>query len=100
MLKSHIKEELMEGKEDDSVYESMAHVSTDLLMKCSLNPGCEEELYESMAGMIPGATEDLCTCRVSSSCSGILYLQCILQYQTACPYLSIDGSGNNGGPFS
>nr|XP_020646821.1 phosphoinositide 3-kinase adapter protein 1 isoform X1 [Pogona vitticeps] len=59
MLKSHIKEELMQGNEDDSVYESMAHLSTDLLMKCSLNPGCDEELYESMAGLAPGAPEDL-----------------------------------------
>ncbi|XP_042312394.1 LOW QUALITY PROTEIN: phosphoinositide 3-kinase adapter protein 1 [Sceloporus undulatus] len=59
MLKSHIKEELMQGKEDGSVYESMAHLSTDLLMKCSLNPGCDEELYESMAGTFPSATEDL-----------------------------------------
>ncbi|XP_061490620.1 phosphoinositide 3-kinase adapter protein 1 isoform X2 [Rhineura floridana] len=59
MLKSHIKEELMQGKEDDSVYESMAHLSTDLLMKCSLNPGCDEELYESMSGLVSGATEGL-----------------------------------------
>lgn len=59
MLKSHIKEELMQGKEDNSVYESMAHVSTDLLMKCSLNPGCDEELYESMVGLVPSAAEDL-----------------------------------------
>lgn len=51
----------MQGEEDDSVYESMAHLSSDLLMKCSLNPGCDEELYESMAGLVPGATtEDLC----------------------------------------
>lgn len=60
MLKSHIKEELMQGEEADSVYESMAHLSTDLLMKCSLNPGCDEELYESMATFVPAATEDLC----------------------------------------
>uniref|UniRef100_A0A670HRE4 Phosphoinositide-3-kinase adaptor protein 1 n=1 Tax=Podarcis muralis TaxID=64176 RepID=A0A670HRE4_PODMU len=61
LLKSHIKEQLMQGEEDDSVYESMAHLSSDLLMKCSLNPGCDEELYESMAGLVPGATtEDLC----------------------------------------
>lgn len=60
MLKSHIKEELMQGEESDSVYESMAHLSTDLLMKCSLNPGCDEELYESMAAFVPAATEDLC----------------------------------------
>lgn len=59
MLKSHIKEELMQGEEDDSVYESMAHLSTDLLMKCSLNPGCDEELYESMANFAPAAPEDL-----------------------------------------
>lgn len=60
MLKSHIKEELMQGEEADDVYESMAHLSTDLLMKCSLNPGCDEELYESMAAFVPDATEDLC----------------------------------------
>lgn len=60
MLKSHIKEELMHGEEADDVYESMAHLSTDLLMKCSLNPGCDEELYESMAAFAPAATEDLC----------------------------------------
>ncbi|XP_004680641.1 PREDICTED: phosphoinositide 3-kinase adapter protein 1 [Condylura cristata] len=59
MLKSHIKEELMQGEETDAVYESMAHLSTDLLMKCSLNPGCDEELYESMAAFAPAATEDL-----------------------------------------
>lgn len=60
MLKSHIKEELMQGEEADTMYESMAHLSTDLLMKCSLNPGCDEELYESMAAFVPAATEDLC----------------------------------------
>lgn len=60
MLKSHIKEELMQGEEADSVYESMAHLSTDLLMKCSLNPGCDDDLYESMAAFVPAATEDLC----------------------------------------
>lgn len=59
MLKSHIKEELMQGEETDDVYESMAHLSTDLLMKCSLNPGCDEELYESMAAFAPPSTEDL-----------------------------------------
>ena len=50
MLKSHIKEELMQGEEADSVYESMAHLSTDLLMKCSLNPGCDEELFGASGG--------------------------------------------------
>ncbi|XP_076981718.1 phosphoinositide 3-kinase adapter protein 1 [Tamandua tetradactyla] len=59
MLKSHIREELMQGEEADAVYESMAHLSTDLLMKCSLNPGCDEDLYESMAAFAPAATEDL-----------------------------------------
>ncbi|XP_019411074.1 PREDICTED: phosphoinositide 3-kinase adapter protein 1, partial [Crocodylus porosus] len=59
MLKSHIKEELMQVEADESVYESMAHLSTDLLMKCSLNPGCDDELYESMANLVSGATEDL-----------------------------------------
>ncbi|XP_006831255.1 PREDICTED: phosphoinositide 3-kinase adapter protein 1 [Chrysochloris asiatica] len=59
MLKSHIKEELMQGEEADAVYESMAHLSTDLLMKCSLNPGCDEDLYESMATFSPAASEDL-----------------------------------------
>ncbi|EDL41856.1 phosphoinositide-3-kinase adaptor protein 1 [Mus musculus] len=59
MLKTHIKEELMQGEEADDVYESMAHLSTDLLMKCSLNPGCDDELYESMAAFAPAATEDL-----------------------------------------
>ncbi|XP_069913577.1 phosphoinositide 3-kinase adapter protein 1 isoform X3 [Oryctolagus cuniculus] len=59
MLKTHIKEELMQGEEADAVYESMAHLSTDLLMKCSLNPGCDEDLYESMAAFAPAAAEDL-----------------------------------------
>ncbi|XP_018080859.1 phosphoinositide 3-kinase adapter protein 1 isoform X2 [Xenopus laevis] len=52
MLRTHIKEELMEREDDDDcTYESMAHISTDLFMKCSLNPGCDDDLYESMAGM-------------------------------------------------
>ncbi|KAG8435185.1 hypothetical protein GDO86_013213, partial [Hymenochirus boettgeri] len=52
MLKTHIKEELMlvEDK-DNTTYESMANCSTDLLMKCSLNPGCYDDLYESMANL-------------------------------------------------
>ncbi|XP_027715443.1 phosphoinositide 3-kinase adapter protein 1 isoform X2 [Vombatus ursinus] len=69
MLKSHIKEELMQGEEDDSMYESMAHLSTDLLMKCSLNPGCDEELYESMAALSPASTEDLYVEMLQSSAS-------------------------------
>ncbi|KAM4636556.1 phosphoinositide 3-kinase adapter protein 1 isoform 2-T2 [Discoglossus pictus] len=54
MLKSHIKEELMDREHEDmEIYESMANLSTDLLMKCSLNPGCDDELYETMAGLVP-----------------------------------------------
>ncbi|PKU32278.1 phosphoinositide 3-kinase adapter protein hypothetical protein [Limosa lapponica baueri] len=73
MLKTHIKEELMQGEEDESVYESMAHLSTDLLMKCSLNPGSDEELYESMAGFVPGPPEDLCMYihRITESWDGL-----------------------------
>ncbi|KAM9325005.1 phosphoinositide 3-kinase adapter protein 1 [Gastrophryne carolinensis] len=53
MLKSHIKEELMQENTDDSLYESMASLSADILMKCSLHPGSDEDLYESMIGMVP-----------------------------------------------
>ncbi|XP_053306291.1 phosphoinositide 3-kinase adapter protein 1 isoform X2 [Spea bombifrons] len=61
MLRTHIKEELMYGggggadDDDDNnpTYESMASFSTDLLMKCSLNPGCADDIYESMAGFVP-----------------------------------------------
>ncbi|KAM8924561.1 phosphoinositide 3-kinase adapter protein 1 [Pelodytes ibericus] len=59
MLRTHIKEELMhdgdneDGDNDSSTYASMASFSTDLLMKCSLNPGCSDYLYESMAGLVP-----------------------------------------------
>ncbi|XP_075072641.1 phosphoinositide 3-kinase adapter protein 1 isoform X2 [Mixophyes fleayi] len=53
MLKSHIKEELMHGDPDgDPTYESMANLQTDLLMKCSLHPGSDEDLYETMVGMV------------------------------------------------
>lgn len=78
MLKSHIKEELMQGEEDDSVYESMAHLSTDLLMKCSLNPGCDEELYESMANFAPAATDDVCMYRLYVVWSRVLQALAIL----------------------
>ncbi|XP_040218191.1 phosphoinositide 3-kinase adapter protein 1 isoform X2 [Rana temporaria] len=50
MLKTHIKEELMQGDNDDSLYETMVNLSTDILMKCSLHPGSEEDLYETMVG--------------------------------------------------
>ncbi|KAM5141123.1 phosphoinositide 3-kinase adapter protein 1 [Mantella aurantiaca] len=53
MLKTHIKEELMQGDDDDSLYMSMVKLSTDILMKCSLNPGSDEDLYETMVGFAP-----------------------------------------------
>ncbi|XP_067876350.1 phosphoinositide 3-kinase adapter protein 1 isoform X2 [Heterodontus francisci] len=56
MLKTHLKEELcgsIEGEEDEDLYESMATVTKDILMKCSLNPGCDEDIYESMIEMLP-----------------------------------------------
>ncbi|XP_072347967.1 phosphoinositide 3-kinase adapter protein 1 isoform X2 [Scyliorhinus torazame] len=56
MLKTHLKEELcenVEGEEDGDLYESMAIVSKDILMKCTLNPGCDEDIYESMMEMLP-----------------------------------------------
>ncbi|KAF6110695.1 phosphoinositide-3-kinase adaptor protein 1 [Phyllostomus discolor] len=75
MLKSHIKEELMQGEEADSVYESMAHLSTDLLMKCSLNPGCDDDLYESMAAFVPATTEDLYVEMLQASTSNPIAVQ-------------------------
>ncbi|XP_069096544.1 phosphoinositide 3-kinase adapter protein 1 isoform X2 [Pleurodeles waltl] len=61
MLKTHFKEEMMqEEDDDDALYEPMAGASTELLMKCSLNPGCNEDLYESMVGLTTENTsEDL-----------------------------------------
>ncbi|XP_078499249.1 phosphoinositide 3-kinase adapter protein 1 isoform X1 [Lissotriton helveticus] len=61
MLKTHFKEEMMqEEDDDDSIYEPMAGASTELLMKCSLNPGCNEDFYESMVGLTTENTsEDL-----------------------------------------
>ncbi|XP_078284603.1 phosphoinositide 3-kinase adapter protein 1 [Rhinoraja longicauda] len=57
MLKTHLKEEMcdtMQGKEDNyDLYESMVTVTKDILMKCSLNPGCDEDIYESMIEMMP-----------------------------------------------
>ncbi|XP_055517911.1 phosphoinositide 3-kinase adapter protein 1 [Leucoraja erinacea] len=63
MLKTHLKEEMcdhMKGTENDDLYESMATVTKDILMKCSLNPGCDEDIYESMMEMLPpsGIMED------------------------------------------
>ncbi|XP_018419965.1 PREDICTED: phosphoinositide 3-kinase adapter protein 1 [Nanorana parkeri] len=51
MLKTHIKEELMQGDDDDPLYEPMVNLSTNILMKCSLHPGSDEDLYETMVGM-------------------------------------------------
>ncbi|XP_040293418.1 phosphoinositide 3-kinase adapter protein 1 isoform X2 [Bufo bufo] len=48
MLRSHIKEELMYGEEDESIYEPMANLSTDILMKYMLQP--DMELYLPMKG--------------------------------------------------
>nr|XP_033799140.1 phosphoinositide 3-kinase adapter protein 1 isoform X2 [Geotrypetes seraphini] len=58
LLKSHIQEELMQGEDDDANYISMANLSTDLLMKCSLNPGCEEDIYEYMVNISPPDTAE------------------------------------------
>ncbi|KAM4702921.1 phosphoinositide 3-kinase adapter protein 1 [Rhinophrynus dorsalis] len=61
MLKTHIKEELMQGEDEDNpMYESMANLSTDLLIKCSLNPGCDDDIYESMVGLaLPCEADDI-----------------------------------------
>ncbi|XP_068113665.1 phosphoinositide 3-kinase adapter protein 1 isoform X2 [Hyperolius riggenbachi] len=53
LLKTHFKEELMQGEGGDPMYVTMANLSTDILMKCSLNPGSDEDLYESMVGLVP-----------------------------------------------
>uniref|UniRef100_V9KCB5 Phosphoinositide 3-kinase adapter protein 1 n=1 Tax=Callorhinchus milii TaxID=7868 RepID=V9KCB5_CALMI len=56
LLKTHIEEELWgntQSAEDEDLYESMA--TANRLMKCSLNPGCDEDIYESMIGMLPSA---------------------------------------------
>ncbi|XP_010866211.2 phosphoinositide 3-kinase adapter protein 1 isoform X1 [Esox lucius] len=57
MLKSHIKESI--SPEDQEVYESMSNSSRDIIMKCSLNPGCQEDIYESMIGLNSECMEDL-----------------------------------------
>ncbi|XP_069741936.1 phosphoinositide 3-kinase adapter protein 1 isoform X2 [Narcine bancroftii] len=59
MLKTHLKEELcgdMEGEENKDLYESMVTVTKDILMKCTLNPGCDEDIYESMIEMLPSGS--------------------------------------------
>ncbi|KAM9560965.1 phosphoinositide 3-kinase adapter protein 1-like isoform 1-T1 [Salvelinus alpinus] len=58
MLKSHIKESIA-AEEDEDVYESTSNSSRDIIMKYSLNPGCQEDIYESMMGLSPDYMEDL-----------------------------------------
>ncbi|KAL0964242.1 hypothetical protein UPYG_G00321240 [Umbra pygmaea] len=58
MLTSHIKESIS-ADEDQDVYESMSKSSRDIIMKCSLNPGCQEDIYETMIGLSPECMEDL-----------------------------------------
>lgn len=60
MLKTHIKEELMQGdEEDNALYVPMVNLSADILMKCSLHPGSDEDLYETMVGL-QYDTDDTC----------------------------------------
>lgn len=59
MLKTHIKEELLQGDGDDSLYEPMVNLSANILMKCSLHPGSDEDLYETMVGFVPSDSEDI-----------------------------------------
>ncbi|XP_035256389.1 phosphoinositide 3-kinase adapter protein 1 isoform X2 [Anguilla anguilla] len=58
MLKSHIQDSIAQEGEEE-VYESMSAASRDMLMKFSLNPGCSEEIYESMLELDPDCVEDL-----------------------------------------
>ncbi|XP_029496813.1 phosphoinositide 3-kinase adapter protein 1 isoform X1 [Oncorhynchus nerka] len=58
MLKSHIKESIS-AEEDEDVYESTSNSSRDIIMKYSLNPECQEDIYESMMGLNPDYMEDL-----------------------------------------
>ncbi|KAM3914017.1 phosphoinositide 3-kinase adapter protein 1 [Leptodactylus fuscus] len=58
MLRSHIKEELMHENEDERIYEPMANLSTDLLMKYTVQP--DTDLYLPMRGAgIPDDTEEI-----------------------------------------
>lgn len=54
MLKSHIRDSMADDKDGD-VYESMS----DNILKYSLNPGCREDIYESMIGLNPDCIDDL-----------------------------------------
>ncbi|MGH0128986.1 UNVERIFIED_CONTAM: hypothetical protein FKN15_063711 [Acipenser sinensis] len=55
MLKTHIKDNITQG-EDEQTYESM---SRDILMKYSLNPGCDENIYECMVELNTDSMEDI-----------------------------------------
>ncbi|KAJ8360027.1 hypothetical protein SKAU_G00165520 [Synaphobranchus kaupii] len=44
---------------DAEVYEHMSTTSRDILMKYSFNPGCKEDIYESMMELDPDCIEDL-----------------------------------------
>ncbi|XP_029609066.1 phosphoinositide 3-kinase adapter protein 1 isoform X1 [Salmo trutta] len=46
------------GEEDEEVYESMSNSSQDI-MNDSLNPGCQEDIYETMIRLNPDSMEDL-----------------------------------------
>ncbi|XP_075697609.1 phosphoinositide 3-kinase adapter protein 1 isoform X2 [Rhinoderma darwinii] len=50
MLRSHIKEELMHDDNDERIYEPMANLSTDLLMKCTMQP--DMDIYLPMKGIV------------------------------------------------
>ncbi|KAK1164673.1 hypothetical protein AOXY_G15036 [Acipenser oxyrinchus oxyrinchus] len=58
MLKTHIKDHITQG-EDEETYESMSNMSRDILMKYSLNPGCDEDIYECMVKLNPDGMEDI-----------------------------------------
>ncbi|KAK6293417.1 hypothetical protein J4Q44_G00357430 [Coregonus suidteri] len=58
MLKFHIKESIS-AEEDEEVYETISNSSQDIIMNDSLNPGCQEDIYETMMGLNPDCMEDL-----------------------------------------
>ncbi|XP_041124856.1 phosphoinositide 3-kinase adapter protein 1-like isoform X2 [Polyodon spathula] len=58
MLKTHIKDHITQG-DDEETYESMSNMSRDILMKYSLNPGCDEDIYECMVKLDPDGMEDI-----------------------------------------
>ncbi|KAK6487625.1 phosphoinositide 3-kinase adapter protein 1-like [Huso huso] len=58
MLKTHIKDNITQG-EDEQTYESMSNMSRDILTKYSLNPGCDEDIYECMVELNTDSMEDI-----------------------------------------